>query len=202
MACSDKNPLIREGVDRLTKKLEALPPSFAKVDERSMEDLMLFAKKYAGYLRYKDLDNSDEGTWEPLMKVDISVVLAVLLSLDMLQLSDYIKLLYKRTKLGISDADDAEASVQFKYLFDVLFSLVKIIDEQCGFLKEESDYQKTIQSAIQTKLISPFSKLSNFRADNLSLVSAANQTDNTSPIITIDSHQPLLLTYFILTAEK
>lgn len=202
MACSDKNPLSRDGVDRLTRKLEALPPTFAKVDDRSMEDLMLFAKKYAAYLRYKDLDNTDDGTWEPLMKMDISVVLAVLLSLDMLQVSDYIKLIYKRTKLGIAASDDAEASLQFKYLFDLVFSLAKTIDEQCGFLKEETDYQQTIKSVIQTKLNSPFSKLSNFRTDNLDLVSASNQTDNSSPINTVDSHQALALTYFSLTAEK
>jgi hypothetical protein len=202
MACNDKNPLTREGVDRLTRKLEALSPAFAKVDERSMEDLILFAKKYAAYLRYKDLGNTDAGSWEQLMKVDISVVLAVLLSLDMLQMSDYIKLLYKRTKLGISASDDGEASLQFKFLFDVLFSLAKIIDEQCGLLREESDYQQTIKSVIQTKLNTPFSKLYNFRADNLDLVSSSNQTDNTAPLNTFDSHEVLSLTYFSLTADK
>jgi len=41
--------------------------------------LILFAKKYAAYIRYKDLNNAEKGIWEPLMKVDISVVLAVLL---------------------------------------------------------------------------------------------------------------------------
>ena len=202
MACNDKNPLTREGVDRLTRKLEALPPTFAKVDERSMEDLILFAKKYAAYIKYKDLNNTDAGTWEPLMKVDISVVLAVLLSLDMLEVSDYIKLLYKRTKLGIAASDDAEASLQFKFLFDLLFSLAKTIDEQCGFLKEEIDHQQTIKSVIQTKLNTPFSKLYNFRADNIALLSTSNQTDNTAPLNTIDSHQALTLTYFSLTSEK
>jgi hypothetical protein len=191
MACNDKNPLTREGVDRLTRKLEALPPTFAKVDERSMEDLILFAKKYAAYIRYKDLNNTDAGSWEPLMKVDISVVLAVLLSLDMLEVSDYIKLLYKKTKLGIAASDDAEASLQFKFLFDLLFSLIKIIDEQCGFLKSETDYQQTIKSVIETKLNSPFSKLYNFRTDNLALLSTSNQTDNTAPLNTIDSHKAL-----------
>ncbi|WP_373396450.1 hypothetical protein V8V91_17225 [Algoriphagus halophilus] len=74
MACNDKNPLIREGEDRLTRKLLSLPPTFAKVDDRSMEELILFAKNYASYLKYKNTDNNDQGTWEPLMKMDISVV--------------------------------------------------------------------------------------------------------------------------------
>lgn len=202
MACNDKNPLTREGVDRLTRKLEALPPTFAKVDERSMEDLILFAKKYAAYIKYKDLDNTDAGTWESLMEVDILVVLAVLLSLDMLEVSDYIKLLYKKTKLGIAAFDDTEASLQFKFLFDLLFSLAKTIDEQCGLLKDEIDHQQTIKSVIQTKLNAPFSKLFNFRADNFPLFSTSNQTDNSAPLNTIDSQQALTLTFFSLTSEK
>lgn len=202
MACNDKNPLTREGIDRLTRKLKALPPTFAKVDERSVEDLMLFAKRYANYLQYKNQNNTDEGTWEPLMKVDISVVLAVILSVDLLQISDYLKLLYKKTKLAIVNGDEAEASLQFKFLFDLIFSLADLIDEQCGFLHEESEYQKTIQSVINSKLTAPFSKLSNFRTDQLALLSVSNQTDTAAPINRIDSNIPLSLDYFILSSEK
>ena len=159
MACDDKNPLTREGVDRLTRKLLSLPPTFAKVDDRSMEEILLFARKYAAYLKYKNTDNADQGTWEPLMKMDISVVLSVLLALDLLQLSDYLKLLRKKTKLAIAAENDPEASLQFKYLFDLIFSIAKTIDEQCGLLKEDADYQKSIQSIIGSKLNSPFSRL-------------------------------------------
>ncbi|WP_296702004.1 hypothetical protein [Algoriphagus sp.] len=201
MACNDKNPLTREGVDRLTRKLLALPPTFAKVDDRSMADMILFAKKYSSYLKYKDLNNEDKGTWEPLMKMDISVVLAVLLALDLIQLSDYIKLLRKKTKLAITSEDDSEAGLQFKFLFDLIYSLASIIDEQCHLLSGEPEYQKNIQSIISTKLNTPFSRLSNFRTEQLSLISTSNQTDPSAPIITIDSNSPLSLKFFSPTTQ-
>ncbi len=201
MACNDKNPLTREGVDRLTRKLLALPPTFAKVDDRSIEDLMLFAKRYATFIKYKDQKNEDDRTWEPLMKMDISVVLAVILALDLLQFSDYIKLLRKKTKLAIASEDDAESSLQFKYYFDLIFSIASIIDEQCGLLKSEVEYQKNIQSIIAAKLSVPFSRIVNFRTEQLSLVSASELTDTTAPISTINSHDPLSLNYFTISSE-
>lgn len=201
MACNDKNPLTREGLDRLSRKLLALAPTSAQVDERSMEDLMLFAKRYATYLNYKDLENEIDGTWEPFMKMDISVVLAVLLSIDLIQLSDYLKLVTKKIKLAISSGEESEASLQFKFLFDVIFTLAEMIDEQCGLLREEADYQNTIQTVINSKLISPFSKLFNFKTDQTNLFSASNLTDHTAPILTIDSNSPLNLDYFSITSE-
>lgn len=202
MACNDKNPLTREGVDRLTRRLSALPPAFAKVDERSMEDIILFAKKYAAYLKYKNENNQEEGTWEPLMKMDISTILSVLLALDLLQLSDYLKLLRKKTKLAIAAGNDHEASLHFKFYFDLIFSLVSLIDEQCGLLTGEAEYQNTIQSIIQSKLNTPFSRLANFKSTNVALFSASDQTDPTAPFVTQNSHTPLSLDFFSLTSEK
>ncbi|WP_373396448.1 hypothetical protein V8V91_17220 [Algoriphagus halophilus] len=125
----------------------------------------------------------------------------VLLAMDLLQLSDYLKLLRKNTKLAIDASDDSESSLQFKFIFDLIFSIAKTIDEQCGLLKEEPDYQKKIESIINSKLNSPFSRLSNFRTSQLALIDGSEQTDPSSPIQTINSNDPLDLDYFSLTSE-
>lgn len=202
MACNDKNPLIREGVDRLTRVLGSLSPDFAPVDGRSMEDLMLFAKRYAAFLNYKNQDNANDGTWEVLMKTDITVVLAMLLSIDVFKLSDYIKLLIKKTKLAIAANDETEAKRQFKYLFDLVFTLAHTVDEQCAFLKDEPDYQKEIKAVIETKLNAPFSKLHNFKKDNQDLILMSNKTDASAPIITINARGTIQWTNFSITEEK
>ncbi|WP_373496447.1 hypothetical protein [Aquiflexum sp.] len=202
MACNDKNPLIREGVDRLNRVLASLSPGSAPVDDRSMEDLMLFAKRYAAFLNYKNPENNNEGHWEDLMKVDISYVLAVLLSFDVFKISDYIKLLYKKTKLAISANDETESRREFKYLFDLIFSIAYTIDEQCSYLKDEPDYQLVIRSLIKTKLNSPFSKLYNSKKDNQDLFLLSNKTDPSAPITTINSKGTIHWANFELTDEK
>lgn len=202
MACTDKNPLTREGTNHQSRSLAALLPDFARVDERSVEDLILFARRYAAFIKYKNQNNTEQGTWEPLMKQDVSVVLAMLLSIDLIQVSDYIKLIYKKTKLAIAAADDAEAQLQFKYLFDAVFTLVKNVDEQCSLLKKEPDYQQTLTSLIQTKLNQPFWRLFNFKNDNASLVSSSHQMDTKAPFTPVDSNLPLNLTQFTPTADK
>jgi hypothetical protein len=202
MACNDKNPLIREGVDRLTRALGSLSPDFAPVDNRSMEDLMLFAKRYAVFLNYKNKDNANDGTWEDLMKTDITVVLAMLLSIDVFKLSDYIKLIIKKTKLAIAANNETEAKRQFKYLFDLVFTLAHTVDEQCTFLKDEPDYQKEIKAVIETKLNAPFSKLHNFKKDNQDLILMSNKTDASAPITTINSRGTIQWTNFSITEEK
>lgn len=202
MACTDKNPLIREGTNHQSRSLTALRPDFAQVDERSVEDLMLFARRYAAYIKYKNQNNAEQGTWEPLMQQDVSVVLAMLLSIDTIQVSDYIKLLYKKIKLAIAAADDTEAKLHFKYLFDAVFTLVKNVDEQCSLLKKEPDYQQTLLSLIQTKLNQSFWRLFNFKNDNAALVSSSHQMDAEAPFPPVDSNLPLNLTQFTPTADK
>ena len=202
MACTDKNPLTRKGTNHQNRSLAALQPTYAQVDERSLEDLMLFARRYSAFIKFRNKDNAEQGTWEPLMKTDISVVLAVLLSLELVQLSDYIKLIYKKTKLAIEAGDDSAAQLQFKFFFDTVFSIIAIVDEQTKLLRSEAAYQQTLVSLIQTKLNLPFWRLFNFKADHAGLVSASNETDPSAPFTPFDSNQALSLTFFTPSAEK
>ena len=127
MPCTDKNPLTREGTSLLNRILAALSTSYARVDERDAADIILFAKRYAACLNYYDENNIVDGNWQALMRMDVSVTLATLARIDTREISDYKKRLFKKIK---QSPDDAAAKTTFKYLFDVLFSLVTLIDEQ------------------------------------------------------------------------
>ena len=108
MSCNDKNPLTREGTSLLNRVLAALSTTYAKVDERDTASLLLFAKGYGTCLNYFN-NNSDipESDWEALMRMDMSVVLATLMKINVGEISDYKKLLYKRIRLAGGDADRA-----------------------------------------------------------------------------------------------
>ena len=152
MPCSDKNPLAREGTSTLNRVLAALSTGFAKVDERDAADILLFAKRYASYLNYYNSANTVEDNWQALMKMDVSVVLATIDKIDLRKISDYKKLLYKRITIA---ANDAEAKKQFKFLFDLLFSLISLIDEQYKLIPDEFEFKKIIGDIIQKKLQVP-----------------------------------------------
>ena len=59
--CSDIQTLIRDGSSQLRRLLDALLPGYVTVDERNMDDLVEFAKKYAAEIRYYDLNNPVAG---------------------------------------------------------------------------------------------------------------------------------------------
>ncbi len=154
MPCTDRNPLTREGTSQLNRVLAALDVHYADVDERSTSDLILFAKRYAAYLNYYNENNVIDGNWQPLMMMDISVTLATLAGIDVKRISDYRKLLYKNMALAVNSVQpqrDNIAKQQLKYLFDILFSLAKSIDEQLALLPDD-DYKKTITDIIRIRL--------------------------------------------------
>lgn len=161
MPCTDRNPLSREGTSQLNRVLAALDVHFADVDERSPSDLILFAKRYAGYLNYYNESNVADGTWEPLMMMDESVTLATLVHLNSKKISDYKKLLIKNITLAANTSQPQRNNIarqQLKFLFDVVFSLVKSIDDQLLRLPDD-DYKKTLADMISQKLQLPLANL-------------------------------------------
>ena len=161
MACTDKNPLNREGTSQLNRVLKALDVHFADVDERTPADLILFAKRYAGYLQFYNENNVADGNWKPLMMMDVSVTLATLVHLDSQKIIDYKKLLYKNIMLAARATQpqrDNIARQQLKFLFDTIFSLLKIIDEQLLLLPDD-DYKKTLADIIRIRLRLPLANL-------------------------------------------
>ena len=154
MACTDRNPLNREGTSQLNRVLAALDVHYADVDERNSADLILFAKRYAAYLNYYDESNAVDGTWQPLMMMDVSVTLVTLANINVKRISDYKKLLYKNIALAknsVQPLQNNKAKQQLKFLFDTLFSLVKIIDDQL-ILLPDNEYKKTISDIIKIRL--------------------------------------------------
>lgn len=75
--CETAHPLERDGTSQAQRLLAALDPSYVSVDERKLEDLLVFARDYARLLNYYDLSNSVKGDWEVFLKKDISVLVAV-----------------------------------------------------------------------------------------------------------------------------
>ncbi len=79
--CQRNNPLLRSGTDRQSRIIDALDSDHFRVDERSLADFILFARRYAENIRfYGDGSNTN---WVRFFEKDISVTLARLSSLPL-----------------------------------------------------------------------------------------------------------------------
>lgn len=199
MACSDKNGLIREGTGRYNRSLAALSPDFAKVDERGLQDLLLFAQRYAAHVTYFDNENNAKGTWEPFIQPDLSVALATLAAVDPITFTDYYKSLLKRIRLAIKAGEVEQAKQCFKYLFDLVYTLVKTVDDQCAQLAEELDYQRNLQDIITIKISRAFLRLFTFKNAHAPLLAALNETDPMAPFVLLNSAVAVYTFHYINT---
>ena len=66
--CSHNNPLVRDGTSQQQRLLKALDPTYAKVDERSFNELLILIKKYAAEIQYYNEKNEPSGSWEEFFK--------------------------------------------------------------------------------------------------------------------------------------
>src|SRR5690349_11389308 len=98
--CLDSNLHNNSGTSQAQRALEALSASYAKVDERSTADLILFAKKYGAYLNYYGANNAYSGDWGTFMSKDISVTIATLQNWQAKDYINYINNLYDNIKAG------------------------------------------------------------------------------------------------------
>ena len=87
--CNCHNDIIRDGTGQLTRLLKALDPSYAKVDERSLADLLNFAKGYADLVRFYDIPQSrlyadnKPVSWLEFFRRDMAVIAASISTLDL-----------------------------------------------------------------------------------------------------------------------
>lgn len=87
--CQRSNPLIRGGTDQNTRRLDALSADHFKVDERTIADFILFARRYARNVRYYGNGATDTTSWERFFEQDISVNLATLATLPLQRFIDF-----------------------------------------------------------------------------------------------------------------
>lgn len=161
MSCKEINSLTREGTSLFNRVLAALSTNYAMADERQPADIILFAKRYAAYLDYYDANNTLQGNWQTLMKMDACVALAELFKINSKKNYNYRQLLYKQIKLASLDATDPDikTKTQFKFLFDFLFSLVRFIDEQYALIPGDFAKKEIIKGTISNKMAEALTNL-------------------------------------------
>ncbi|WDE02906.1 hypothetical protein SG34_015800 [Thalassomonas viridans] len=90
--CKTKNPLVRDGTSQQQRWLKQLHPRYARIDDKSLADLLNFANHYSRELQYFDNQDQADGDWHAFFDSDLACIIAAVANKDN---QDYKNLLYQ-----------------------------------------------------------------------------------------------------------
>jgi len=130
------HPLRRNGSTRVERMLRALTPDHFRLDDRSMQDLLVTAHRYSRMLSWFDFDDRPDGNWTCFWETETLTYLAVLAAIDLEQLrKDYDDADYKLGVILESSGGDPVKKSQLEQeaylrLMEILFSMAQGLEER------------------------------------------------------------------------
>lgn len=182
--CLDNNLHTNSGTSQQQRALSALAAQYVLVDERSTADLLIFAKKYGSYLNYFDDSNVPAGDWSVFMSKDISVIISSIQEWNARDYISYIKNLYSNIQSATTNAD---AQTNFKYIFDLIFSLSKNLNDTLIELSAKDAYAAFLSASISSKLAIPSTQLKVYYISFLGTVLSGASLPATDPFSPFNS---------------
>ncbi|MEI6333086.1 MAG: baseplate J/gp47 family protein [Methylococcaceae bacterium] len=151
--------LIHQGTSQDQRVSAQLKPDYVKVDERKIENDVVFAKAYSSYLKFYGSNNTATGDWEVFFSRDVSVQLAMAAIQDI----EYYKINVKESFDFLNNREHKDSELELKNQLGCLFSSIGTLAKQLDDLKEslpiEIPLKHTIQNLIQNQLASGFRQL-------------------------------------------
>ena len=94
--------------------LEILNPENIKIDDREVEDLIMFTLKLSKKINFYNLKNKKEGHWDGLIELDDTFLIAEILKFDLM--------LYDQQRLNIvRELNDFSSQREKEIIFGNLF---------------------------------------------------------------------------------
>ncbi len=162
--CNHKNPLIRGGTSQPQRILKTLQKDYVQIDEHNYADLILFAKNFSQHIQYFNLNNQPSGSWEAFYSHDVSVLVSFVASHDISAFEVAFAELNQQVEQEIFDLggtlNNLPANLPgFKKLFDFVFSLAALLDQQIGRLPNKTGLKAFAEANVQQYCNAPFIKL-------------------------------------------
>ncbi|MBV7530821.1 hypothetical protein [Chitinophaga sp. sic0106] len=158
--CHCHTEVTRDGSGQLDRFLAALDPSYAAVDGRSIEDLLLFAKKLAEQLRFYDVPEAEGGGdtpgtkpgWVEFFRRDMAVLAAAVSSSK----TEAVKATYDQLRATVDKTPDLN---NYEALFKPIVSMMVLMDEWYTLAIPGNPLQTDLHLLIQSTLSEQVKKL-------------------------------------------
>lgn len=158
--CNCDSEINLDGSGQLGRYLKALDPSYALIDDRSIEDLLVFTRRYANQVRFYDIPGSNPGqekdptkiSWTEFFRRDMAVIFASIGTIDL----DTLKKNYDaiRTALDVKPGHHL-----FSNLFDPILGIAVRIDKWYALAIPENPLHDDLLLAINSNLKTQMQKI-------------------------------------------
>lgn len=149
---TDPRKLVREGTHQVLRAQGAPDPARVPVDERRPEHAMVFASAYSAFLRYFDLDNGEQGTWQNFFASDVSAQLAVVAIEDVAVYRTTVKVLLRSLEDPELPASAPDMIAALGAVFDCLGTLARRLDTLQTDLPNDQPLRATLGNLIRSQL--------------------------------------------------
>ncbi|MCO6490975.1 MAG: hypothetical protein J5I98_21335 [Phaeodactylibacter sp.] len=122
------HPLRRNGSTRITRLLAALAPDHFQLDDRSMQDLLVAAHRYAALLSWFDFSDRPDGDWACFWETETLTYLAVLSAIDLNQLRKEYDEADRALGVLLESHEEGESQQEtqaYRNLAEILYNMAK-----------------------------------------------------------------------------
>ncbi|RAJ80138.1 hypothetical protein CLV59_105246 [Chitinophaga dinghuensis] len=158
--CHCHTDIARDGSGQLTRYLTALDPAYAEVDGRSIQDLLIFAQKYAAQLRFYDIPGNElkentPGTkisWVEFFRRDVAVLAAAVTTAT----PDAYRSQYDSLRTALDQTPDTNG---FEALFKPIIQIMVLLDGWYSVAIPGNPIQEDLLLSIQSVLAGQVQKM-------------------------------------------
>ncbi len=115
-----------KGVSRYTRLLKALDPNFVRLDDRELHELLAFVTDYAELVRFYDTNDEIDGDWSSFLTVNVSVILAGIISTDLDKLDKEHNQLIKNY---FASQEEKAKLLTINHQFEDIYALAQSFDK-------------------------------------------------------------------------
>jgi len=157
--CDILNPLTRDGTNQVQRYLKTLKPSYVKVDEKELDDLIIYARQYAEYVKYYDTTIGDNSSinWVEFIRSNITTVISMISKTDPEEgknnyndEKEKVYNLFKGDKT--KNIDETELKPLFKIIYDFAYRFNDWYETSTDQISLKKDLKINIESSLSDTL--------------------------------------------------
>lgn len=166
-----RNPLRRDGTSQHQRFPEALETDYVKIDERQLDDFLVFANQFADLINFYDDSNRLAGTWKSFFEKDLSINIALISREDLSQYkTDFTAAWSSITDDLTPTTEDLSAAIK------ITSKLAQKIEGWYNAISDETSLNAVIYETVESDLQQALVELISYRngADSIAVAEGTN----------------------------